>query len=225
MVNGYVVFDPTNCDQCDDCLTICPISASPMVEEISVAEVLEIARKSRAFLTGVTVSGGEATQQLEFVIALFTAIKADPDLCALTCFVDTNGHLTADSWQELLPVTDGVMLDLKGFNHALHQTLTGQKNALVLQSARIAFDAEKLHEFRFLAIPGKTDTDDEIAALIDFLAAFGTDIHLRLNAFQHHGVRGPARLWDPMSEAGIGKIKARLMAAGMRNITTPALYL
>ncbi len=220
-----MIFDPANCDQCDDCLTICPISASPMVHEISVDDIVNIARTHRAFLSGITVSGGEATQQLKFITALFTAIKAAPDLRDLTCFVDTNGQLSAKGWDALLPVTDGVMLDLKGFDPALHTTLTGQNNTLVLHSAQIAAGAGKLHEFRFLAIPGKTDTAAEISALINFLTPFGPDIRLRLNAFQHHGVRGVARQWDKMEQAGIERIKAALLAAGFENITTPALYL
>jgi pyruvate-formate lyase-activating enzyme len=39
------------------------------------------------FIEGITVSGGEATTQLPFLIALFTAIKADPALHHLTCLV------------------------------------------------------------------------------------------------------------------------------------------
>lgn len=224
IIKGQVAYDPATCDDCDDCLNICPISASPMVQNISVGDVLKIARQHRAFLSGITVSGGEATQQLDFVIALFSAIKAAPDLKDLTCFVDTNGHLSAGGWQALLPVTDGVMLDLKGFDPGLHAGLTGLGHAFVHAAARDLFKAEKLHEFRFLAIPGKTDTAGEIGALIDFLTPFGHDIRLRLNAFQQHGVRGAARQWNSMDKPGIDRIKARLNAAGFMNISTPALY-
>ena len=42
---------------------------------MTVAEVLALLRRYGPLLTGITVSGGEATTQLPFVIALFTAIK------------------------------------------------------------------------------------------------------------------------------------------------------
>ncbi|MEA7543838.1 dihydroxy-acid dehydratase, partial [Salmonella enterica subsp. enterica serovar Montevideo] len=42
-------------------------------------------------------------------VALFTAIKADPQLQRLTCLVDSNGQLSETGWQKLLPVCDGVM--------------------------------------------------------------------------------------------------------------------
>ena len=223
MVEGKVIFDAAACDQCDVCLDVCPISASPMVQRLSVVDILEIARKNKPFLSGITVSGGEATLQLKFVIALFTAIKADPDLNELTCFIDTNGHLGANSWERLLPVTDGVMLDIKAFDSTLHHTLTGHDNAKTLKAAKIVHEAGKLYELRFLTIPGKTDTDAEVVRLTDFALALGSNVRIKLNAFQHHGVRGEAREWDIMTELGVNKVAERLRKAGIYDVAIPAL--
>ncbi len=196
-----------------------------MTKRMGVDDILEIARKNRAFLSGITVSGGEATLQLKFIIALFEAIKADPDLRHLTCFVDTNGHLGPKGWARLLPVTDGVMLDIKAFDPGLHFRLTAQDNSKVLASAHTVYAAGKLSELRFLAIPGKTDTANEINRLAQFLKSFDAGIRVRLNAFQHHGVRGQALDWPKMEKAGIEHIMAELNAAGFNNVITPALYL
>jgi len=225
LVNGQIAFDPSACDQCDACLDICPISASPMVQHISVEGILAIARKNEPFLNGITVSGGEATLQLKFVIALFSAIKADPELKNLSCFVDTNGHLGAQSWGRLLPVTDGVMLDIKAFDPALHHGLTGQDNEKTLKTAETVRDAGKLYELRFLVIPGKTDTAAEIDSLTEFSLSLGPDIRVRLNAFQHHGVRAEAQGWEVMAKTGIDKFAAHLRKAGISEVITPALYL
>jgi pyruvate formate lyase activating enzyme len=225
MVNGRVVFDAVACDQCDACLDICPISASPMTQQVSVADVLAIARKHKPFLSGITVSGGEATLQLKFVIALFEAVKSDPDLSNLTCFVDTNGHLGAQSWERLLPVTDGVMLDIKAFNPDTHRLLTGQDNTKSLKSAKMVHDSGKLHELRFLVIPDKTDSDEEVAKLTEFTLSLGRNVRVRLNAFQSHGVRGEALDWSTMSETGIDKIANHLRGAGILEVITPVLYL
>ena len=225
MVDGEIAFNAAACDQCDACLDICPINASPMVQHVSVADILEITRKNKPFLSGITVSGGEATLQLKFIIALFKAIKTDPDLKGLTCFVDTNGHLGAQSWGRLLPVTDGIMLDIKAFDPALHHVLTGQNNAKTLKAAKTVYDADKLYELRFLVIPGKTDTDVEINGLTEFVLSLGSDIRVRLNAFQHHGVRAEAREWEKMAETGMDKIAEHLRKAGISEVITPALYL
>ena len=225
LVDGRIAYDPTACDHCDACLDICPISANPMTREYSVAEILELAREHRPFLTGVTVSGGEPTLQLGFVTELFRAIKADEELAELSCFIDSNGHLGASGWETVLPVTDGVMLDIKGFDSATHKSLTGMQNVQSLESARLLQAAGKLYEVRFLLIPGQTDSDAELDSLVSFAKALGADTRVRLNAFQHHGVKGEALDWEKMTEAGVLKAAARLRAAGIDNIATPAVYL
>ncbi len=224
LVDGKIVFDQTNCDQCDACLDACPISANPMVQKYSVDEILDIARDNLAFLSGVTVSGGEATLQIKFIMDLFGEIKSDPMLGHLTCFIDTNGHLGRSSWDKLLPLTDGVMLDIKAFDQELHKNLTGQKNDKSLQSAHILKSAGKLYELRYLMIPEHTDSDAEIGRLIDFVHSIGLDTRIKLNAFQHHGVKGEALEWPKMPETSIDETADQLKRAGITNVITPAIY-
>ncbi len=223
LVDGRIAFDAGACDQCDDCLAACPISANPMVRDYSVEEILELAREHRPFLSGVTVSGGEPTLQLRFIVELFAAIKADEQLAGLTCFIDSNGHLGASGWEKLLPVTDGVMLDIKGFDEPAHRMMTGKDNRRSLESARIVHAAGKLYELRFLMIPGRTDR--ELDALIEFANSLGDGVRIKLNAFQHHGVKGEALEWDTMPEEGVDAAAARLRAAGFDDVVTPSVYL
>jgi len=103
---GRVWWDDAHCQQCDTCLQMCPQQATPMALRLSVEEVMEQVRKVSPFISGITVSGGEATTQLPFLVALFTALKADPQLQHLSCLVDSNGLLSETGWQKLLPVFD-----------------------------------------------------------------------------------------------------------------------
>ncbi len=107
-----------------------------MAQTMSVDDVLRHIRKASLFIEGITVSGGEATTQLPFIVALFTAIKADPQLQRLTCLVDSNGQLSETGWQKLLPVCDGVMLDLKAWKSECHHRLTGRDNTHIKHSIR-----------------------------------------------------------------------------------------
>lgn len=222
---GRIVFDAAACTQCDACLAACPISANPMAQALGVPQVLALLRRDLPFLDGLTVSGGEATVQLKFVAALFAAVKAAPDLAHLTCLIDSNGHLGPLGWAQVLPVTDGVMLDVKAFDPARHRALTGQDNARVLASARLLAKAGKLAELRFLMVPGQTDSEDEAAAFQAFAASLGPGLRLRLNAFQHHGVRGPARDWPAMRREGVEALAARLTAAGLGPVVLPSVWL
>lgn len=228
--DGAIAFDPAACDGCDLCLRACPISANPMVQHLGPGDVLAMLRENLGFVSGITVSGGEATLQLKFVIALFAAIRAAPDLAGLTCMVDTNGHLGAEAWARLLPVTDGVMLDVKAMDRDRHRALTGRDNDRVLASARIVQAAGKLQELRYLMVPGMNDQEEEIAALIGFARDLGLQAgqaggpRIRLNAYQHHGVRGPARDWPKMTRDGLEAVAARLRGAGLTEVVTPVVY-
>ena len=79
---------------------------------MDVPEVLAQIRESMPYISGVTVSGGEATIQHEFVLELFKQIKHDAQLEKLTTFIDSNGNTPQQVWDYLAPFTDGVMVDL-----------------------------------------------------------------------------------------------------------------
>ena len=116
------------------------------------------------------------------------------------------------------------MLDIKGLDAELHTAMTGKNNARSLRSARLLHAAGKLYEIRFLLVPGKTDTDEELDRLAGFIDELGSDVQIRLNAFQHHGVRAQARQWPKMPEDGVNDAASRLRAAGLENIVMPSVY-
>jgi len=221
---GQIEFAAAACDQCDACLRACPISANPMVRSYGVQNILKIARRNLPFLDGITLSGGEATLQLKFATALFQAVHEDPELKVLSCFIDSNGHLGPEGWSKILPVTDGVMLDIKAFDPETHKALTGKGNTRSLQSARTLHRAGKLFELRFLVVPGYTDTAQEVAQLCDFASSLGQGVRIKLNAFQHHGVTGKARDWPKASRPMIEGIAAQLRNSGVAQVVTPAVY-
>jgi len=224
LVAGKIAFDAALCDQCDACLEACPIHANPMVQSYSVEDVLSLIHKNKPFLNGITVSGGEATTQLKFVVALFKAVKQDPGLSNLTCFIDSNGHLGEEGWNRLLPYTDGVMLDIKAFNPGTHFTLTGNTNERSMRSAEIVHEAGKLHELRFLVVPGFTDSESELDQLRTFVFSLGRDVTVKLNAFQHHGVTGSALTWPKAGREIIEAVALRLRDAGVNQVITPQVY-
>ena len=51
--NNIVKWQPELCDQCDLCLTACPINANPMTKSYPVSEIITLLHKNNAFLSGV----------------------------------------------------------------------------------------------------------------------------------------------------------------------------
>ena len=85
-----------DCKACHNPQTIARESVH--ARRMGVAELLAELRLTAPYISGVTVSGGEATEQPEFLAALFAAIKADAQLGRLTCFIDSNGSASAQTW-------------------------------------------------------------------------------------------------------------------------------
>ncbi|WP_448885821.1 YjjW family glycine radical enzyme activase [Citrobacter telavivensis] len=221
---GNVVWQAEVCEQCDTCLQMCPQQATPMAQTMSIDDVLRQIRKASLFIEGITVSGGEATTQLPFVVGLFTAIKADPQLQSLTCLVDSNGLLSETGWEKLLPVCDGAMLDLKAWDSARHIALTGRDNAQIKRSITLLAQRGKLAELRLLVIPGQVDYMQHIDSLAVFISQLG-NVPVRLNAFHAHGVFGEASEWASATPNDVQQLATALQQRGVDNLIFPALYL
>ncbi len=223
--NCRVQWDAALCTECDTCLAVCPRQSTPKTRQYSVAEMLALIRKNNLFINGITVTGGEATLQLSFIVELFTAIKAASDLQHLTCMVDSNGSLSEAGWTKLLPVMDGAMIDLKAWQQSTHQWITGRDNHRVFRSLTLLAQYNKLQEVRLLHIPTITDFDTEIDALAGYLKQLPAATRIRLNAFQQHGVTGEATSWQSCSEADIQQLADQLTQRGVEPLILPAVYL
>jgi pyruvate formate lyase activating enzyme len=170
-----------------------------------VDEVLAKIRVAEPFLGGITVSGGEATLQLDFVHALFTAVKADPQLRRLTCFVDSNGSLDDAGWHRLAPVMDGAMIDLKCLDEGIHVQMTGQSNAPVLRSIELLAGMNLLYEVRLLILHGVNDGRSLLHRTGQWLASIDPAMRVKVIGFRAHG----ARPHDPeLVEPTVGDLTA-----------------
>ena len=125
---------------------------------------------------GITVSGGEALLQIDFVTELFTLAKQQH---VNTC-LDTSGNpFTREEpfyskFEELMKVTDLVMLDIKHMDDDAHRELTGQTNTNILDMARCLSDNGKAMWIRHVLVPGITDDEGQLKRLRKFIDTLNT---------------------------------------------------
>ena len=125
---------------------------------------------------GITVSGGEALLQPEFVTELFKLAKKKK---VHTC-LDTSGNpFTREEpyfskFNELMQYTDLFLLDIKEMNDEKHKKLTGWTNANILDLAQYLSDNGKDMWIRHVLVPGVTDDESDLQKLSDFVASLKT---------------------------------------------------
>jgi pyruvate-formate lyase-activating enzyme len=174
------------CQGCDRCQNACPDRSTPKVRLRTAEAVLAQLERARPFLSGLTISGGEPTQQAAFVAELLRRAQAQ----GLPGLLESNGSAPPEVWALLIPLCEGVLLDLKAFDAELHQRLTGAPVAPTLAAIGQLAAAGKLTEVRHLVIPGYTDAPAHLAALAGWLAGAAPGVPLVLQAFRSHGVKG-----------------------------------
>ena len=149
-------------------------------EEYTAQAVAERALRYKNYFGekgGVTVSGGEPLLQIDFVIALFKALK---EKGVHTC-VDTSGITfnpsskeIVEKHEELIKVADLFLLDIKHIDDDACKALTGQGNARTLAFAKFLSDHNKPTWIRQVLVPGLTDADESLKrtrAFIDGLTS------------------------------------------------------
>ena len=140
----------------------------------TVDDVLQEALRYKGFWGnkgGITVSGGEALLQIDFLIAFFTKAKelgihCTLDTCALP-FRNTPRYLK--KFDKLMAVTDLVLLDIKEINEEQHRIVTSQTNKNILACAKYLSDIGKPVWIRHVLVPGLTDRDDDLIELGKFV--------------------------------------------------------
>ena len=138
--------------------------------EYSLLEVLQKIMRLKPYMEtsngGVTISGGEPLLQTPFLIELFKQLKQKNIHTAL----DTSGALPiTDSIQELLHLTDLVLLDIKHINNEKCIALTGVPNTNTLKFAQYLSDNSIPMWIRQVLVPGITDDENDLKSLKEFI--------------------------------------------------------
>ena len=144
-------------------------------EERTADELLDQAERFRAYWGdngGITVSGGEALLQIDFLLELFEKAKQR----GIGTCLDTSAQLFTrkspffEKFERLMELTDTVLLDIKHIDDEEHRKLTRHSNANILDCARYLSEIDKPVWIRHVLIPGITDKDEYLVRLRAFLS-------------------------------------------------------
>ena len=189
----FVVFlqgCPMRCQYCHNPDTWKMNSGSVRSAQSLIAEF----ERNKAFYKngGITVTGGEALMQIDFLLELFTLAKKKG---IHTC-LDTSGITYREGESSynrkldaLMEVTDLVLLDIKHMDPEGHKVLTGHDNAGILAFARY-LDAKQVPVWiRHVIVPGVTDDPELLARLGAFLGTLSNVKALDVLPYHIMGVR------------------------------------
>ena len=163
------------------------------VTEETAEEVLKKAMRYKNYWKnngGITVSGGEALLQIDFLIELFKLAKENNVHTTL----DTSGNpFTREEpffgkFNELMKYTDLYMLDIKHIDNEEHKKLTGQPNENILDMAKYLSENGKAMWIRHVLVPGYTDSEEQLTRLKEFIDSLDTVDRVEILPYHTLGV-------------------------------------
>lgn len=170
---GALYYDRARCVSCGACADVCfsgalMMSGRRMTPEQVMAEVEQDKDYYDRSGGGLTVSGGEALCQPDFLEALLRLSRAQ----GIQAAVETNLNYPRALLARFLPLLDLVMFDLKRMDDAAHLRLTGVSNMTILENAAWLLGKGVRSIVRTPVIPGATDGEENIRAVASFLSHY-----------------------------------------------------
>jgi len=213
------------CSGCGACLTACLNHAREIAGRYCTAEelFLEIEKDSPFYRRsggGVTMGGGEAAMQADFVTQ-FLRICKDHHIHTV---METSAFVTWKNLEPLLSRLDLIYIDIKHMDENRHIGLTGVPNHLILANARrVAQVCPTI--VRIPVIPGLNDSIDNILATARFAQELGGNlVRLELLPYHKFGMHTYDELGktyvlkdiEPPSDDQMDKLKEIAFSAGIQ---------
>lgn len=180
-LDTQVFYTPSKCIGCRSCEKVCPqgqdirhsiecAEACPtgcletVGKDMSVQEIMKEILKDKAFYDnsggGITLSGGEPLYQTEFTFDILSEAKKN----GLHTAIETSGCGKITDYEQLLPVTDLFLWDIKLMDENLYTEMVGGSLNRVLDNLRKLYKTGASLRLRILFIPGIQDQPEIIAS-------------------------------------------------------------
>lgn len=210
--------DKTKCSLCECCTESCPTGAMEKIgRQATIAEVMEEIEKDSVFYEqsggGVTFSGGEALQQLEFLDGLLTACKIKGFHTAL----DTSGYAPWESIARIAEKVDLFLYDLKLMDDKKHRKYTGVSNQVILENLEKLSAGNRKIRIRVPFIPEVNTDAENMDRLCEYLSALKLK-DVNLLPFHHIAADKYFRLGRPFRLFGLQSPSGQQVNAGLQKL-------
>ena len=170
-------------------------------------ELLDRAERYRGYWGpegGITVSGGEALLQTDFLLELFGKAKGRG---INTCLDSSLAPFTREEpffskFAGLVDVCDLILADIKHIDPAEHRSLTGRPNDNILDCLRYLSEVGEPVWIRHVLVPGITDNDDYLRRTRAFIATLDNVRRIEVLPYHTLGTFKYAELGIPYSLEG-----------------------
>ncbi len=194
MEAGNHMFKRDKCRRCGVCTEKCYAGALEVAgKEMSAEEVMAEVMKDKVFYEtsngGMTLSGGEPMAQFSFCKELLSLAKKN----GLHTAIETCGYAPWDEYEQILPLVDLFLFDVKATSPEKHKEVTGVDNILIRNNLERLASAGAKIVLRCPLIPGVNDDDDHLDA-IGALAEKIRPLEVNVEPYHPLGVNKSKRL-------------------------------
>jgi pyruvate formate lyase activating enzyme len=161
---------------CSFCQNFNLWNGQPATEPAPPEQVLAAARRANSF--GVAYTYNEPYMSFEYVIECARLMRAE----GLKNVLVTNGFYNPEPLAEILPLIDAMNIDLKSIRDEFYKKMCKGRVAPVLRTIETASKA-CLVELTNLLVTGENDSDEDLSALVDWVAGVSLDLPLHFSAY------------------------------------------
>jgi len=176
--DGTFYFSQQQCNFCGKCESVCRSDLIRIIGKYLEPDLLAaILCRDKVYYDssggGVTFSGGEPLIHIDYLSEVCSILKKQKIHIA----VQTAGHFNFEAFEKKLgSFVDLIYFDLKIMDPELHMKYTRRNNKLILKNlVKITESTQWKVIVRTPLIPGKTDSDQNLKAIRDFIDQLNID--------------------------------------------------
>lgn len=171
IINGKHIIDRNLCIRCGECAKQCYAQAIVANgKDISSDQIIDEVKKDYDLYLkssgGITLSGGEALLQKEFVKEVLSKAKK----MDINTAIDTAGNVDFKNYEDINEYVDMYLYDIKCIDEKIHTEITGVSNKLILENLIKLNDIAKKIYIRMPILKDLNDSEQLIEDTAKFLS-------------------------------------------------------